>query len=233
MSTVREARRLLAAGSALGLLFACVDEQPGAQPTQPTQPTAVPEIALDDVRFPDEGLPDPCEILRAAGTKELLVRPLAPEPLRFERLCLIEVDRGRRPEPQVSAALELATRDSPQPASLEEYIVDYGEGPILAGATRDDLEVIPDLGDFAVWFPHEDGSLTLSAFWDGRYFLSVEVHGVDRKIAFDWSKELAAEVIQRLRRPRSGAGASRFAGRARAGLWPSPDRPARASRESG
>jgi hypothetical protein len=196
---IRQGRGLLAAAAALVLTLACADERSGTMASDPVRPTALPEIALDAVSFPDDGLPDPCEILHAAGAKELLVRPVADEPMRFERMCLIEVERGRRPEPQVSAALELATRDGPQPANLEEYVVDYGEGPILAGVTRGALERVPELGEFAVWFPHADGSLTLSAFWGGSYFLSVEVHGVDREIAFAWSKELAARVIERVR----------------------------------
>lgn len=202
----REARpfaRVALGGALLGLLLACGQQEPAPSSSPEPGLTEAPEVDLGGVRFPEQGLPDPCEILRAAGAEQLLVKPLEKQPMRFEDLCLVQVDRHGAPVPQTSAALELATRDRPQPASLADYFVDFGEGPIMAGATREDVEALPGLGDFAVWFPHADGSLTLSAFWGGKYFLSLEVHGVDRQVAFAWSKAIAEQVIERMR---SGGG---------------------------
>lgn len=192
----RRSGTALLAGAALVGLLACGQAEP-AQP-EASALTEAPEVDLAGMSFPSQGLPDPCEVLRAAGARELLARPLEKEPMRFEALCLVQVDRRGAPVPQTSAALELTTRDRPQPATLEDYFVDFGEGPILAGSTRDDVEAIEGLGDFAAWFPHKDGSITLSAFWGGNYFLSLEIHGVDTQIAYDWSKAVAEQLIRRV-----------------------------------
>ena len=85
---------------------------------------------------------------------------------------------------------------------MDEYVEQYGEGLTMAGCKPEDVQVLPALGDFSIWFAHKyppgTTTITLSSFWGSRYFLSLEIHRVDRDIAFAWAKEVATQVIQRV-----------------------------------
>lgn len=190
-----QVRRVGFALIALALLGACGEKSP----TGPKQP---PTVNLDGVAFHEDSLPDPCEVLRAAGAKELLVRPLDGRPILAPGFCLLQVDREGRDEPQTSAALELLVREQPVPTNMDEYVEQFGEGLNIAGCKPEDVQTIPGLGDFSIWFPHkyppDTNTITLTSFWGGRNFLSLEIHRIDRKIALAWAKDVAAQVIQRV-----------------------------------
>lgn len=165
-------------------------------------PERAPVVDLNAVAFPLNGLPDPCEVLRASGVESLLVRPLDEEPIRAPGFCLLQVARGERFELQTSAALELAIREEPAPTDMDGYVEQFGEGLTMAGCTRDDVEQLPGLGDFSIWFAHEyppeTTTITLSSFWGDGRFLSLEIHRIDREIALAWAKDVAAGVIERV-----------------------------------
>lgn len=179
----------------LALLGACGGQSPAG-------PTQAPAVNLDGVAFREDGLLAPCEVLRAAGVEELLMRPLDEKPVLAPGFCLLQVKRGERFEPQTSAALELVAREQDAPTNLEEYVEQYGEGLTMAGCKPEDVKVLPGLGDYSIWFAHkyppDTTTITLSAFWGPRYFLSLEIHRVDREVAFAWAKEVATQVIERV-----------------------------------
>jgi len=171
-------------------------------PRPPSGAEHPPEVDLGSVAFPESGLPDPCEILRAARVDELLVRPLDEHPTLAPGFCMMEVARGERFELQTSAALELTAREQPMPTNMEEYLLLDGEGVHIAGSKPDDVTQLEGLGDFSIWFPHkyppETTTITLSSFFGDGYFLSIEVHRVDREVAFAWARDVAAQVIERV-----------------------------------
>lgn len=149
---------------------------------------------------PDPTIPDSCALLTEAnpGPKELIAEPLAPIE-RMTNVCIakpasqpgyddmiaVEV---RHPEP-----LEIEAGGVPK--DLESYWVAEGGGIDLMGGRKEQVEQIPGLGDFAVWYVIGGGH-GLQAYAQGHHIVRITIRGVEMKDSQAWAKAVAQRALE-------------------------------------
>ncbi len=137
-----------------------------------------------------DGAPDSCELLFAAAPQTLLGVELAPAQ-RFYGLCLVQdKDFPASGAPEKSVGLEVRSDAAFVARNLDEFWEREGDGVGMAGGKREQVEAIPQLGDYAVWHP-VDGGVRLFAYWGRQFVLVLTIRGVPPERALPWARELA------------------------------------------
>jgi hypothetical protein len=162
-------------------------DDPGAAPAA----ARVPAFEAPP-RVHDDGSPDSCELLAAADPSRLLGADLAPA-LRIYGLCRVQAAPVR--DPERSVGLEIRRDRAAVSADFDGFWEREGGGVEMLGSSRDRIEELDGLGDYALWFPIE-GGLQLFAYWGGEYVLVATVRGVPSVRALPWARELAQASIR-------------------------------------
>jgi hypothetical protein len=145
-------------------------------------------------RVHDDGSPDACELLAAADPRRLLGAELGPA-MRIYGLCQVDVAEPAGPERSVG----LEIRRDPEagvPADLDGFWEREGGGVGMLGSSREQIQELDSLGDYALWFPI-DGGLQLFTYWQDEYILVLTIRGVPVERALPWGRELAQASVRR------------------------------------
>ena len=174
---------------------------------------ATPQLAqlgsiLAPPRTQDDGSPDACELLGGADPAALLGTEIAAAQ-RVYGLCYVGPAAPAMEERSVG--LEIRRDPNGVPANLDQFWEREGGGVQMLGSSREQIEPLPQLGDFALWFPVE-GGMQLFTYWKSQYILVLTVRGVPTERALPWARALAAASVQRAsRRARRSSRAARRA----------------------
>ena len=206
MKTARPGARLSHSFVAALLLACGAVEEPPANPAAadsarqaaPPTPIGAPPLArlgsiLAPPRTQDDGSPDACELLGAADPAALLGAEVAAAQ-RVYGLCWVET--AVRETAERSVGLEIRRDPNGVPANLEQFWEREGGGVQMLGSSREQIELLPLLGDYALWFPVE-GGMQLFSYWKNQYILVLTVRGVPTERALPWARALAAASLQR------------------------------------
>ena len=189
------ARVCASAGIALGAWLGC-----GAAEAPPSDYALRPERFEQrhglkvPPRVHDDGSPDTCDLLGEASPQRLLGAELGPA-MRIYGLCHVAVSEPA--DPARSVGLEIR-RDHERgvPHDLDAFWEREGGGVGMLGGSRDGIQEIDALGDYALWFPI-DGGLQLFAYWQDEYILVLTIRGVPTERALAWGRELAQQGVVR------------------------------------
>lgn len=177
-----------------GIVLACGSEAP-------TSDHALRPPSLETrhgLRIPprvyDDGSPDACDLLGAAGPQRLLGAEVGPA-MRIYGMCRVAVDAPA--EAERSVALEIRRdRENGVPHDLDGFWEREGGGVGMLGGSRDRIQELDAPGDYTLWFPI-DGGLQLFAYWQNEYILVLTIRGVPEEPALAWGRELAHQSVVR------------------------------------
>jgi len=147
----------------------------------------------------DPGLPDSCDLLTQASPTSMLDEPFAPAE-RMSNVCIAYAASTPTFEKSLSVELrrpeelERERDDKGLPTNEEQFWIAEGAGIGLVGGDREEVEEIPGLGDYSVWYPIRDG-MALHTYWGGDYILAVNVRGIPVEKGLAWAKEVSKAAI--------------------------------------
>jgi hypothetical protein len=143
-------------------------------------------------RSQDDGSPDSCVLLGDANPGALLDAKLAPAE-RIYGLCWVQDES--MPDPERSIGLEIRRDPAGVPGNLEQFWEREGGGVQMLGSSREQIQELGMLGDYALWFP-VTGGMQLFTYWKNEYILVLTVRGVPTEQALPWARALAGRSVQ-------------------------------------
>jgi hypothetical protein len=191
----------LALSASVGVWLGCGPDD--VSPAAPVQPVGsgddwgrsgeLVNIAgiLAPPRVQDDGTPDACELLGNADPRSLLGQDLAPA-RRVYGLCLVDAAGPR--DPERSIGLEIRRDPAGVPRNLDEFWEREAGGVGALGSSREQIEELPEPGDYSLWFPIE-GGLQLFSYWKDEYILVLTIRGVPADRALPWARGLARSSV--------------------------------------
>jgi hypothetical protein len=199
----RRPRRSIAALLAVSALAACGEPIDPQKPPPPGEPEKINYVEVNGYQVPerentDAGLPDSCSLLTEADPRAVIQEPLAPIS-RMSDVCLAFAESTPQLEHSLTVELRrpvaLERERGPQPSSKEKFFEAEGAGIGLIGGTEQEIQEIPGIGDYAVWYPMT-GGLALHAYWNNEYILAINVRGVDQEKGLSWAKAVAKRAVE-------------------------------------
>jgi hypothetical protein len=97
-------------------------------------------------------------------------------------------------DPERSIGLEIRRDREAVSRNLDEFWEREGGGVGLLGSSREQVQELPEPGDYSLWFPIE-GGLQLFSYWNGEYVLVLTIRGVPAVRALPWARELARSSV--------------------------------------
>jgi hypothetical protein len=145
---------------------------------------------------PDPTLPDSCGFLTEADPRGMIQKPMGAI-MRISDVCIAydaetpTLEHSLQVELRYPASFEL---EQGLPRNQEQYWGAEGTGVDLMGGRRETIEDLSGVGDYAVWYPIDDG-FTLHAYWQGRYILRLTMRGIEKDAALNWARKVAQRAI--------------------------------------
>jgi hypothetical protein len=203
-ATVARPGLSIAALLAVSALAACGEPTDPQKPPEPGEAPKINYVEVNGYQVPerenkDSGLPDSCALLTEADPKGVIQEPLAPIS-RMSDVCLAFAESTPQLEHSLTVELRrpvaLERERGPQPSSKESFFEAEGAGIGLVGGTLDEVQEVPGIGDYAVWYTMRDG-LALHAYWNNEYILAINVRGIEpQEKGLNWAKAVAKRAVE-------------------------------------
>lgn len=138
-----------------------------------------------------------CALLVEADPKRMIAEPLAPL-LRMSNVCIAHA--RSTPSLETSLAVELRHPEAVEieagglPSSKETFMRAEGASVGLMGGREAEVVELPDLADYAVWYPI-NGGVALHAYWRGQYILRFTIRGLPVEPSLEWAKQVTRRAI--------------------------------------